>query len=144
MRMAADAKWCNASGRSTTSGRRSWILRSLLLRQRAGRNTGTTDHLQRHASDKQFAVRKEAATEVTSEEMKAIVESAEHTHQRCGLFYSETEMLRRVEDERRVENSETKRGKDLNKEQRGGSLRSLGEAACEKFHPVLLVARRDR
>jgi hypothetical protein len=38
-------------------------------------------------------------------------------------------MLRRVEDQRRVEDGEAERRKDLNEEQRGRSLRSRGEKA---------------
>ena len=57
--------------------------------ERAGRDAGAADHLQRHAPDKKFAVRKETAAEVTAEEVQAVVEGAEHTHQRGGLLYSE-------------------------------------------------------
>ena len=69
--------------------------------------------------------------------MQAIVEGAEHTHQRGGLFYTEMQMLRRVQDQRRVEDGKTERREDLNEEQRSRSLRSLGKAAFEKFHPAL-------
>ena len=47
-------------------------------------------------------------------------------------------MLRRVEDQRRVENGEAERREDLNEEQHGRSLRSRCETAFEKFHPVFL------
>src|SRR5262249_30493890 len=57
-------------------------------RQRAGRDAGETDPLQCNASDKQLAFEKEATAEVTAEEVKAVVERAEHTHQRCSLLYS--------------------------------------------------------
>ena len=107
-------------------------------RKRAGRDACAAEHLQRHAADKQVPVREEAAAQVTAEEVQAVVECAEHTHQRGGLFHAEMQMLRRVEDQRRVENSEAERRKDLNEEQRSRSLRSLGEAAFEKFHPALL------
>ena len=70
--------------------------------------------------------------------MQAVVESAEHAHQRGGLFHAEMEMLRRVEDQRRVENSEAERREDLNEEQRSRSLRSRGEKALERVHPALL------
>ena len=55
-------------------------------RERAGRDAGAAEHLQRHAADKQVAVRKEAAAQVTAEEVQAVVERAEHTHQRGGLL----------------------------------------------------------
>src|SRR6266581_4433227 len=84
--------------------------------------------------------------------MQAVVEGAEHTHQCGGLLYSEMQMLRRVEDQRRVEDGEAERREDLNEEQRSRSLRSRGEKALESFHPAFplksvfirrsLVARR--
>ena len=55
-------------------------------RQRAGRDARAADHLQRHAADEQIAVRKEAAAEVTAEKMQAVIERAEHAHQRRGLL----------------------------------------------------------
>ena len=113
-------------------------------RERAGRDAGATDHLQRHAPDKQIAVRKEAAAQVTAEEVQAVVECAEHAHQRGGLFHAEMQMLRRVEDQRRVEDGEAERREDLNEEQRGRSLRSVGETAFEKFHPALLCRSTRR
>src|SRR5947199_10449154 len=81
-------------------------------------------------------VRQEAAAQVTAEEVQAVVESAEHAHQRSGHFHRELEMLRRVEDQRRVKNGEAERSEDLNEEQRGRSLRSRGEKAFERLHPV--------
>src|SRR5207237_7449176 len=48
-------------------------------------------------------------------------------------FHAELKMLRRVEDQRRVEDGEAERRKDLNEEQRGRSLRSRGEKALERF-----------
>ena len=111
-------------------------------RERAGRDACAADHLQRHAPDKQVAVRKETAAQVTAEKVQAVIEGAEHAHQRGGLFHAELQMLRRVEDQGRVEDGEAERRENLNEEQRSRSLRSLGEAACEKFHPALLVARR--
>ena len=54
------------------------------------------------------------------------------------------QMLRRVEDQRRVEDGEAERREDLNEEQRGRSLRSVGETACEKFHPALLCRSTRR
>src|SRR4029077_14923376 len=113
-------------------------------RGRAGRYAGAADHLQRHAADKQVAVRKETAAQVTAEEVQAVVEGAEHTHQRGGLFHAKMQMLRRVEDQGRVENSEAERREDLNEEQHSRSLRSLGEAAFEKFHPALLCRSTRR
>jgi hypothetical protein len=59
--------------------------------------------------------------------VQPVVEGAEHTHQRGRLFHAEMQMLRRVEDQRRVENGEAERREDLNEEQRGRSLRSRGE-----------------
>src|SRR5205823_9250826 len=82
-------------------------------------------------------IRKEAAAQVTAKEVQAIGEGAEHTHHRGGLFYTEMQMLRRVEDQRRVEDGKTERREDLNEEQRSRSLRSLGKAVFEKFHPAL-------
>ena len=102
-------------------------------RERAGRDACAAEHLQRHAPDEQVAVRKEAAAQVTAEEVQAVVEGAEHAHQRGGLFHAEMQMLRRVEDQRRVEDGEAERREDLNEEQRGRSLRSRGETAFEKF-----------
>ena len=87
-------------------------------RERAGRDACAAEHLQRHAPDKQVAVRKETAAQVTAEEVQAVVEGAEHAHQRGGLFHAEMQMLRRVEDQRRVENGEAERREDLNEEQR--------------------------
>ena len=96
-------------------------------RERAGRDAGAADHLQRHASDKQVPVRQEAAAQVTAEEVQAVVEGAEHAHQRGGLFHAEMQMLRRVENQGRVEDSEAQRREDLNEEQRSRSLRGRGE-----------------
>src|SRR5947199_723147 len=107
-------------------------------RERAGGDTRAAEHLQRHAPDKQVAVRKEAAAQVTAEEVQAVVKGAEHAHQRGGLFHAEMQMLRRVEDQGRVEDGEAERREDLNEEQRGRSLRSCGEKALERIHPGLL------
>ena len=106
--------------------------------QRARRDAGAPDHLQRHAPDEQVPVRKEASAQVTAEEMQAVVERAEHAHQRGGCFHAELQMLRRVENQRRIKNGEPQRREDLNKEQHRGSLWSVGKTACEKFHPVFL------
>src|SRR5213075_556080 len=92
------------------------------------------DHLKRHAPDKQVAIRKEAAAQVTAEEMQAVVECAEHAHQRRGRFHAELQMLRRVENQGRVEDGEAERREDLNEEKRSRSLRSCGEKAFEGFH----------
>src|SRR5207245_11761362 len=108
----------------------------------AGGDAGAPDHLQRHAPYKQVAVRKEAAAQVTAEEVEAVVEGAEHAHQRGGRFHAEMQMLRRVEDQGRVEDGEAERREGLNEEQRSRSLRDRGEKALERFHPALLVARR--
>ena len=113
-------------------------------RQRAGRDARAANHLQRHASDKQFAVRKETTTEITAEEVKAVVERAEHTHQRSSFLYSETEMLRRVEDKRRVENSETERRKDLNEESAAVPSGALAKRRVRSFIRRSFVARRAR
>src|SRR5204862_6491402 len=91
-------------------------------RQCASSDTRAAEHLQRHAPDKQVAVRKEAAAQVAAEEVQAVVECAEHTHQRGGRFHAEMQMLRRVEDQGRVEDGEAERREDLNEEQRGRSL----------------------
>ena len=85
-------------------------------RERAGRDACAAEHLQRHAPNEQVAVGEEAAAQVTAEEMQAVVESAKHTHQRGGRFHAELQMLRRVEDQGRVEDSEAERRKDLNEE----------------------------
>ena len=97
--------------------------------ERAGGDTRTAEDLQRHAPDKEVAVRKETAAQVTPEEVQTVVECAEHAHQRGGRFHAELQMLRRVEDQGRVEDGEAERRKDLNEEQRGRSLRSRGEKA---------------
>ena len=76
--------------------------------------------------------------------MQAVVECAEHAHQRGGRFHAEMQMLRRVEDQRRVEDGEAERREDLNEEQRSRSLRSVGETACEKLHPALLCRSTRR
>src|SRR6266540_5827847 len=102
-------------------------------RERTGRDARAADHLHRHAPDKQFAVRKEAAAEVTAEEVQAVVEGAEYAHQRGGLLYSKIQMLRRVEYQGRVEDGEAERRENLNEEQRSRSLRSRGEKALESF-----------
>ena len=70
--------------------------------------------------------------------MQTVVEGAEHTHQRGGLFHAELQMLRRVKDQRRVKNSEAERRKNLDEEQRGRSFRSRGEALFEKLHPAAI------
>ena len=54
------------------------------------------------------------------------------------------QMLCRVKDQGRVEDGEPERREDLNEEQRGRSLRSLGEAAFEKFDPALLCRSTRR
>src|SRR5205807_2915071 len=113
-------------------------------RERAGGDARAADHLQRHAADKQVAVRKKAAAQVTAEEVQAVVEGAEHAHQRGGRFHAELQMLRRVEDQGRVEDGEAERCEDLNEEQRGRSLRSRGEKALERFHPALLCRSARR
>jgi len=46
----------------------------------------------------------------------------------------ERKVLRRVEDQGRVEDGEAERREDLNEEQRGRSLWSRGEKAFEGFH----------
>src|SRR5213079_3617691 len=102
--------------------------------ERAGGDTRAAADLQRHAPDKQVAVRKEAAAQVAAEEVQAVVECAEHAHQRGGRFHAEMQVLRRVEDQGRVEDGEAERREDLNEEQRGRSLRSCGEKALERIH----------
>ena len=109
-------------------------------RERTGRDACAADHLHRHAPDKQIAVRKKTAAQVTAEKVQAVVEGAEHTHQRSGHFHRELQMLRRVEDQRRVKDGEAERGEDLNEEQRGRSLRSRGEKAFERSHRALISA----
>src|SRR5207244_9466742 len=109
-------------------------------RERAGGDTRAAEHLQGHAPDKQVAVRKEAAAQVAAEEVQAVVEGAEHTHQRGGRFHAELQMLRRVEDQCRVKDSEAERREDLNEEQRSRSLRSRGEKALKRFNPGLLCS----
>src|SRR5207237_3398044 len=106
--------------------------------ERAGGDTRVAEHLQRHAADEQVAVRKETAAQVTAEEVQTVVECAEHAHQRGGRFHAELQMLRRVEDQRRVKDGEAERREDLNEEQRSRSLRDLGENAFERFHRALL------
>ena len=76
--------------------------------------------------------------------MQAVVEGAEHTHQRRGLLHSEMQMLRRVKNQRRVEDGEAERREDLDEEQRGRSLRSVGETAFEKVHPAHLCRSTPR
>ena len=112
--------------------------------ERADRDASATDHLQAHAPDKQVAIRKETAAQVTSEKVQAVVECAEHAHQRGGIFHAEVQMLRRVEDQRRVKNGEAERREDLNEEQRSRSLRSVGETACEKLDQALLCRSTRR
>ena len=85
-------------------------------RECTGRDTGTAEDLQRHAPDKQVAVRKEPAAQITAEEMQAVVEGAEHAHQRGGLFHAELQVLRRVENQRGIEDGEAERRKDLDEE----------------------------
>ena len=107
-------------------------------RERAGRDASTADDLRCHAPDEKIPVRHEAAAEVAAEEVQAVVERAKHAHQRRGHFRRELEMLRRVEDQRRVENSEAERREDLNKEQDRRSLRRRGEKRFARLHPALL------
>ena len=59
-------------------------------RERAGRDAGATDDLQRHAPDEQIPVREEAAAQVAAEEVQAVVERAEHAHQRRGHLSRES------------------------------------------------------
>ena len=47
-------------------------------------------------------------------------------------------MLRRVEDQRRVNNGEAECREDLNEEQRVRSLRDRGEKAFQRFHRALI------
>ncbi len=114
-------------------------------RERADGNAPATDDLQRHAPDEEIPVREEAATEVAAKEVQAVVERAEHAHQRRGHFHRELEMLRRVEDQRRVKDGEAERREDLNEEQHGCSLRSRGEksfALVAEHAEVRAVATR--
>jgi hypothetical protein len=78
--------------------------------------------------------------QVTAEEVQAVVEGAEHTHQRGGLFYSEMQMFRRIENQCRIEDGEAERREDLNEEKCSRSFRSLSETACEKVHPAFLLS----
>src|SRR5205814_2576428 len=80
--------------------------------------------------------RKETAAQVAAEEVQAVVECAEYAHQRGGRFHAELQVLRRVEDQGRVEDGEAERREDLNEEQRSRSLRSRGEKALESFDEV--------
>ncbi len=107
-------------------------------RRRPGRDARATDHLRHHAADKEIPVRKETPAQVAAEEMQPVVERAKHAHQRCRLFCREMQMLRRVEDQRRVKNGEAERRKDLNEEEHGRSLRSRGEKAFDRRHRALL------
>src|SRR2546430_5880881 len=84
------------------------------------------------------------AAEVTAEEVQAVVERAEYTHQRRSRLHAEMEVLRRVEDQRRIEDGEAERRENLNEKQRSRSLRSLGEAACQKFDQALLCRSTRR
>jgi hypothetical protein len=105
-------------------------------RERAGRDARATDHLQRHAANEQVAVRKKTPAEVTAEKVEAVIESAEHAHQHRGRFHGELQMLRRVENQRRVENGEPERRENLNKEQHSRSLDGR-ETALNRLHPAL-------
>ena len=80
-------------------------------RERAGRDAGATDDLQRHAPDEQIAVRKEAAAQVTAEEVQAVVEGAEHAHQRGGHFHA------------RAADASSRRGPASSKERRSRASR---------------------
>ena len=113
-------------------------------RERAGRDAPAADHLQRHAPDEEIAVREEAAAQVAAEEVQAVVEGAEHAHQRRGHFHRELQMLRRVEDQRRVEDGEAERREDLNEEQHGRSLRSRGEKRDLTKLMFIFFARSSR
>src|SRR5438132_1421473 len=53
-------------------------------------------------------------------------------------------MLRRVEDQGRVQDGEAERRENLNEEQRGRSLRNRGEKAFERFHPALICRSTRR
>src|SRR5438128_296108 len=101
--------------------------------ERAAGNASATDDLERHASYEEVAIRKKAPAEIATEEVQAVIESAEHAHQRGRFLHPEMQMLRRVEDQRRVEDGEPERGKYLNEEQRGRSLRSRGEKALGRL-----------
>ena len=113
-------------------------------RERAGRDACAAEHLQRHAADEEVAIRKKATAQVTAEEVQPVVEGAEHTHQRGGRFHAEMQMLRRVQDQRRVEDGEAERRENLNEEQRDRSLRSRGKKTLERFHPALLCRSTRR
>jgi hypothetical protein len=101
--------------------------------------------LQRHASDEEIPVREETAAQITAEKVQAVVERAKHAHQRSGHFHRELQMLRRVEDQRRVKDGEAERRKNLNEKQNRCSLRSRREALFEEFHVFEFkeAARRD-
>src|SRR5205085_8566722 len=90
--------------------------------QGAGRDARASDHLQRHSADEQVAIGKKAAAEITAEQVQSVIERAEHAHQRRRQFGVQLQMFRRIENQRRIENSEPERGKDLNEKQRGRSL----------------------
>ena len=80
-------------------------------RERAGRDARAADHLQRHAPDEQIPVRKKTAAQVTAEEVQAVVERAEHAHQRRGLF------------RRRAADASSRRGPASSKERRSRASR---------------------
>src|SRR5437899_9974961 len=89
-------------------------------------------------------MRKESAAQVAAEEVQAVVERAEYTHERRSRFHAEMEVLRRVEDQGRIEDGEAERRENLNEKQRSRSLRDLGEKALERFHPALLCRSTRR
>jgi hypothetical protein len=109
-------------------------------RERAGRDASAADDLERHAADKKVPVRKEPPAQVTAEEVQPVVERAEHAHQRRGHFHRQLQMLRRVEDERRIKDGEPKRRKNLNEEQNRGSLRRVGEPVFDCLHRARIWA----
>ena len=76
--------------------------------------------------------RQEAPAEVPAEQVQAVVERSEHTHEGCRLFRGKPEVLRGVQDQRRIEQRKDDRGKDLHEKQHAGALRYVRELALDR------------
>src|ERR1043165_6965584 len=61
--------------------------------------------------------------------MQSVVERAEHAHDRRRFFRREMKVARRIQDERRIKDRESKGGENLDEEQGRGSFGDVGQPA---------------
>src|SRR3546814_8219383 len=80
-----------------------------------------------HAADEQIAIAEKASAEITAEQMQSVVERTEHAHHGGRVLDRKFEVLGRVQHQRRIQNRESQRRKDLDEEQRAGACRNPRE-----------------